>query len=120
MSDKDIYSIFIKQSKKITVTLLKERGKMSNVKRYKAVITGSVQGVGFRIFACQKAEELGITGLVKNMADGTVYLEMQGEDSILTKFVDTLKKGNFIIKVESFNAKEISSVDEEKAFIIKY
>lgn len=38
-------------------------------------IYGRVQGVGFRVSAQKKADELGITGFVRNEPDGTVYLE---------------------------------------------
>lgn len=38
---------------------------MEQIKRYKAVLTGNVQGVGLRIFVVGNASELGITGWVK-------------------------------------------------------
>ena len=53
------------------------------------------------------------------MADGTVHLEVQGEDSVITEFVNIIKKGNFIINVETFDAEEMPVVEEEKTFIIK-
>lgn len=92
---------------------------MTDVKRYKAILTGRVQGVGLRFFTMENASKLGLTGWVKNMADGTVHLEVQGEDSVITEFVSIIKKGNFIINVETFDAKEMPVVEEEKAFIIK-
>lgn len=92
---------------------------MTDVKRYKAILTGRVQGVGLRFFTMENASKLGLTGWVKNMADGTVHLEVQGEDSVITEFVNIIKKGNFIINVETFDAEEIPVVEEEKAFIIK-
>lgn len=92
---------------------------MTDVKRYKAILTGRVQGVGLRFFTMENASKLGLTGWVKNMADGTVHLEVQGEDSVITEFVSIIKKGNFIINVETFDAEEIPVVEEEKAFIIK-
>lgn len=92
---------------------------MTDVKRYKAILTGRVQGVGLRFFTMENASKLGLTGWVKNMADGTVHLEVQGEDSVITEFVNIIKKGNFIINVETFDAEEMPVVEEEKAFIIK-
>ena len=38
---------------------------MEQIKRYKAVITGNVQGVGLRVFVVDNASKLGITGWVK-------------------------------------------------------
>lgn len=92
---------------------------MTDIKRYKATLTGRVQGVGLRFFAKENANKLGVTGWVKNMPDGTVDMELQGKDNVITELVNIIKKGNFIIKVETFTAEEIAIVEGEKAFIIK-
>ena len=44
------------------------------------VFYGRVQGVGFRYYAVNKANQLGLTGWVKNLPDGTVEMEVQGEE----------------------------------------
>lgn len=92
---------------------------MEQIKRYKAVITGNVQGVGLRIFVVDNASKLGITGWVRNMADGTVEMEAQGNITKLEQLFATIKKGNFIIKVDNIDCTEIECV-EESSFIIKY
>ena len=74
---------------------------MEQIKRYKAVITGNVQGVGLRVFVVDNASKLGITGWVRNMADGTVEMEAQGNPDKLDQLFATIKKGNFIIKVDN-------------------
>ena len=91
---------------------------MEQIKRYKAVITGNVQGVGLRVFV-DNASKLGITGWVRNMADGTVEMEAQGNPDKLDQLFATIKKGNFIIKVDNIDCTEIDCV-EETSFIIKY
>lgn len=91
---------------------------MEQIKRYKAVITGNVQGVGLRVFVVDNASKLGITGWVKNMADGTVEMEAQGNPDKLDQLFATIKKGNFI-KVDNIDYTEIDCV-EETSFIIKY
>jgi acylphosphatase len=45
---------------------------------YKIHIRGYVQGVGFRWSAAREAKILGITGLIRNMTDGSVYIEAEG------------------------------------------
>lgn len=92
---------------------------MEQIKRYKAVLTGNVQGVGLRIFVVGNASELGITGWVKNMPNGTVEMEAQGSQTNLEKLFATIKEGNFIIKVENIDCTEIDCI-EETSFIIKY
>ena len=80
---------------------------MEQIKRYKAVITGNVQGVGLRVFVVDNASKLGITGWVRNMADGTVEMEAQGNPDKLDQLFATIKKGNFIIKVDNIDCTEI-------------
>lgn len=44
-------------------------------------IYGKVQNVGFRYYTRKTASALGITGYVKNLPDGSVYVEVTGEDN---------------------------------------
>jgi acylphosphatase len=50
-------------------------------------ITGRVQGVGFRYHTQKKAEQFNIKGFVKNQPDGTVYIEAEGEEIDLERFL---------------------------------
>ncbi|TWU77085.1 hypothetical protein ED733_008102 [Metarhizium rileyi] len=54
---------------------------------------GVVQGVGFRYFARQKAQEYGITGWCRNTADNKVEGEAQGEEDALSKFLKDVGEG---------------------------
>ena len=56
-------------------------------------IHGHVQGVGFRYFVKQKAGLLNIYGFVKNLPNGTVYIEAEGESEHLQLFIDICKQG---------------------------
>jgi len=68
---------------------------------YKIHIRGRVQGVGFRWNAVREARSLGITGLVKNLDDGSVYIEAEGVREQLTVFLEWCKKGPAFGYVES-------------------
>ena len=57
------------------------------------IITGLVQGIGFRYFAVREAKALGITGNVRNLPDGSVEVNAQGEKTVLDEFVTLLKEG---------------------------
>ena len=48
---------------------------------------GRVQGVGFRYYSVYKARQLGLTGWVRNLYDGSVEMEVQGEE----RSIDELK-----------------------------
>lgn len=56
-------------------------------------ITGKVQGVFYRDSTRQKANELGITGYVRNQPDGSVYAEAEGPEEALNAFIEWCHKG---------------------------
>jgi len=58
------------------------------------IISGQVQGVGFRYFTKIHAQTLGICGLVRNMNDGSVEVTAVGNDTIINKFLAMLQKGS--------------------------
>ena len=53
------------------------------MKAFKATVSGKVQGVWFRDSTRQEAIKLKVTGWVKNIPGGTVYLEAEGEENNL-------------------------------------
>ena len=56
-------------------------------------VSGMVQGVGFRFFAQRSATRLGITGYVKNLADGRVEVYAIGQPPQLEALCNELKRG---------------------------
>lgn len=66
---------------------------MENKILYKIQIHGFVQGVGFRWNASREARIRGITGYVKNMPDGSVYIEAEGYRQQLNDFVEWCRDG---------------------------
>ncbi|KAI0333330.1 acylphosphatase isozyme Ch1 [Cubamyces sp. BRFM 1775] len=56
-------------------------------------VKGKVQGVFFRVFARDTAQQLGVVGWVKNDPGGDVVGTAQGEEEALAKFKDALWKG---------------------------
>ncbi|WP_024615084.1 acylphosphatase [Clostridium sp. Ade.TY] len=88
--------------------------------RIKALVTGTVQGVGFRFFTQYQASLFNITGFVKNLSDGDVYLEAQGEKNNIKKFIEKLKKGNGFCKVKSISINELEPINSDKKFKVLY
>jgi acylphosphatase len=58
-----------------------------------AVVHGRVQGVGFRDFTRYRALELGLTGWVRNLADGTVEVTAEGDRATLERLITFLNRG---------------------------
>jgi len=63
-------------------------------------VHGRVQGVFFRAFTKEQAENLGIKGFATNSDDGCVYIEAEGEESNLKKLIKWCLKGPLLAKVE--------------------
>ncbi len=61
------------------------------MKRIIIKVYGSVQGVFFRYSTRKVARTIGLTGFVKNMADGSVYIEAEGIESDLLKLLEFAK-----------------------------
>ena len=57
----------------------------------RAVVSGRVQGVGFRFFAERAAREAGVKGWVRNRPDGTVETLVEGEQAAVDGYLDRLR-----------------------------
>lgn len=88
--------------------------------RIKALIEGRVQGVGFRYFTQYQATFLNLSGFVKNLSDGKVYLEAQGEKIRIYELLDKLREGNGFAKITSISIDEIKPINSEKKFKVVY
>lgn len=73
---------------------------------YRIQVTGLVQGVGFRWSAAREAWNRDITGYVKNMPDGSVYIEAEGTREQLAGFAAWCRKGPEIGFVDSARVTE--------------
>lgn len=67
--------------------------------RVRVIISGNVQGVGFRMFVFRKARELGVTGWVKNMFSGQIEAVLEGEEVAVDKLVEECQRGPILSKV---------------------
>ena len=81
---------------------------------------GRVQGVGFRFFVQSNAKAMGITGWVKNMSDGSVTMELQGEAPTVERLIAKIKRGNDWIKVTNYTASDLPVIKGENTFAIRY
>lgn len=73
----------------------------------RAVISGRVQGVGFRFFAERAAREAGVRGWVRNLSDGSVETVAEGEEDAVTIYFDRLRRGPAGSKVAGVAAHDV-------------
>jgi len=83
-------------------------------------VSGCVQGVGFRAFTCRQAEHHGLTGWVRNTADGRVESEVQGARKAVDNFLRDLERGPTVSKVEQVDVHWALPEKDETGFEIKY
>jgi acylphosphatase len=88
------------------------------MKKSKIIIKvyGLVQGVFFRYTTRKIARRLGITGCVKNMPDGTVYIEAEGPDDKLFELLEFSKRGPKHAHVERVEHEFTQPTNEFKGF----
>ncbi len=89
------------------------------MKTYIFKIYGYVQGVGFRYYTFKKANLLDIKGYVKNMSDGSVYVEAQGDEEKIKMFKEYLKKGPIYSEVKEIKENIVESNYKFKDFKIE-
>ncbi len=90
------------------------------MKHYEIIVTGRVQGVGFRHYTVQKANELGVLGWVKNMPDDSILILAQGDKSVIKTFIDFLYIGPTRSRVSQVSKLEIISSTNFHNFSVKY
>jgi len=78
------------------------------IKGIHAFVEGRVQGVWYRDFTKRLAQEMGVTGWVKNIDDGRVELKAFGHDELLSRFTEKLHEGPPAADVTTIVITEIS------------
>ena len=73
--------------------------------RTHVVVTGRVQGVGFRWATLEEAERLGLSGSVRNEPDGSVHVEVEGERS--AELLEWLRRGPPHAHVDNIELRDI-------------
>lgn len=86
--------------------------------RRAAIVRGVVQGVSFRWYAREEAVGLGLTGWVRNAADGTVRLEVQGTVDGVEAFLAWLHRGPSHARVTEVEVEDRAPHDAESDFRI--
>jgi acylphosphatase len=76
------------------------------------LVSGRVQGVGFRWFAREAARGLGLRGAVRNLVDGRVEAHAAGPAEALARFAETLRRGPRGSWVVELVEEELARLDE--------
>ncbi|KHD85203.1 acylphosphatase [Bacillus ginsengihumi] len=94
---------------------------MDQLKRVHIVVSGRVQGVGFRFQTQWLAKQYDIRGWVKNTHDGKVEIEAESTETNLEKFISAIKKGPTpFAKVTNIDISYFSDLKHDTSFRILY
>jgi acylphosphatase len=69
-------------------------------------VSGRVQGVGYRAWAIEMAERMGLRGWVRNRADGSVEALVTGDDAAVAAMIAACRDGPFAARVSSVAVSE--------------
>ncbi|MBD3948807.1 acylphosphatase [Tuanshanicoccus lijuaniae] len=91
------------------------------MKTYELIVSGRVQGVGYRFFAQQCASRHHINGNVRNLSNGDVKIIAQCQSKQLHAFVESLQQPQHRwMRIEAINVNEIPTIKEYSNFTIEY
>ncbi|TGO03929.1 Acylphosphate phosphohydrolase [Serinibacter arcticus] len=76
------------------------------------LVSGQVQGVGFRWSTCRAARELGVAGWVRNLPDGRVEAEVEGDRDAVDRAVAWLEHGPSTAAVTGTHVSEVPATGE--------
>ena len=90
------------------------------MKKIKAIVSGKVQGVGFRMYTRQKAQQLGVRGYVRNLANGDVEIVAIGAIEQVDALLQWAKSGPPSARVDNLEIEAIAlNVEEFEGFEIR-
>jgi acylphosphatase len=89
-------------------------------RRARAVVIGRVQGVSFRAATAAQARRLGVVGWVRNLDDGSVELEVEGDDAQVAALLAWCEHGPPAARVARVAVDERTPTGERGGFEIRY
>lgn len=87
--------------------------------RVRARVTGLVQGVFYRASTVERAEELGLSGWVRNCTDGAVELEAEGPQERVEELLAWCRKGPPAARVRDVAAERMPATGADRGFRVR-
>lgn len=91
---------------------------MNQKARLRILVSGRVQGIGYRNYVRRRAEGLGIGGWVRNLSDGTVEVLAEGESDKVEQLLDVCSRGPPLAKVSNVEVRRETPKFEFAAFTV--
>lgn len=88
------------------------------MRRARAIVTGRVQGVSYRASTASEARRLGLVGWVRNVADGSVELEVEGPEDKVAALLAWCEQGPPSARVAEVRVEELAPRGTEAHFAV--
>jgi acylphosphatase len=88
--------------------------------RARIMVSGRVQGVGYRAFAARMAAQHGLLGGVRNLDDGRVELDVEGKKAVIEALLHDLKVGPPAARVTKIETEWSAATERFSSFSIWY
>ena len=85
----------------------------------RCVVSGRVQGVGFRFFVEARAQAEGVHGWVRNLADGRVEAYLEGDGPSVERVQAALWRGPSGATVDDVSAEDVAATGRATGFSIR-
>jgi len=92
----------------------------NEIGRIRILVTGRVQGVGFRAFVQQVAEDLGLTGWVRNLGYDQVETVAEGDPEVLERFLRSVQAGPRSSRIDDVQVQWEPPLSETSHFEVRY
>lgn len=93
---------------------------MNSPIRARILVSGRVQGVAYRAFTRDAASRLKLCGGVRNVDDGRVEVDVEGERRVVEAFIELLKTGPPMARVDDLEVRWDAPTNHHKDFRIWY
>ncbi len=84
------------------------------------LVDGVVQGVGFRFFTERMAGRYGLSGWVRNLSDGRVEVEVEGEEGVLNAFLGDVRRGPLHAHVTNVQVSRRPATGQYTGFEVRF
>jgi acylphosphatase len=78
--------------------------------RRRAIVTGRVQGVWYRAFVADAARAAEVAGLARNQRDGSVLVELEGDEHAVHRVLEQLRRGPPLARVDNVAVETLDPV----------
>ena len=88
-------------------------------RRVRVLVSGVVQGVNFRVYTRNAAEKLGLAGWVRNLGDGRVELEAEGDPGTVDRLLEAVRRGPVSARVEDVRVTDLQEPGSYEGFDLR-